>query len=563
MSEACTELDVRLQAVANAAAPLGPRIPRVRDPAIGRWIARAMDALLRNVSSGCGALDVALGEGLDALTVGRRAMDLSYSNIGDYAREELGINASTAVKMARLARRLRERPALREAVRRGEVSARKAEIIAPVAMDDDGSRWILRAKAETVRSLKVAVKAPPEPDEEEWVNLCAEVSPKKQPVLDDGLRLAGVVIGATATKMERVNVWAQEYLGAHPAPADEHADDVLFAPEDDLEPLKEWLEQENRQWAGLAAVEPVEAPQFGGEIDPWRIDAELKRLVEMRTRWDEVFGHVAMLFKRSRAWEPLGFAGFGHYCEERLGMAERTVAQRVALERSLYRIPLLRWALREKRISYEKARVIARHAEGEEVQDWIEKAAAMTCVELRRAMQDKDEEQICARGSFTVWMPVSVAEVVKAAFRAARAAAKRWLSAGECLVTLAEHFVQTWRAQLAQANTLQRRIRARDRHFCQVPGCSRAAVHAHHIDPRSQGGSDDPSNLISLCAAHHLHGIHGGRMRVSGMAPDKLVWEFGLRRSYVAAAGNLNISAGAWSRASRTATAACRSKASG
>jgi len=293
------------------------------------------------------------------------------------------------------------------------------------------------------------------------------------------------------------------------------------------------LEQESRQWAGLAAVEPLKAEQFGGEIDPWRIDAELKRLVEKRTRWDEVFGHVAMLFKRSRAWEPLGFASLGHYCEERLGMAERTVAQRVALELSLYRIPLLRRALREKRISYEKARIIARHAEGEEVQGWIEKGETMTCVELRRAMQDKDEAQMCARGTFRVWMPVSVAEVVKAAFRAARAAAKRWLSAGECLVTLAEHFVETWRAQLKQANTLQRRIRARDRHFCQVPGCSRAAVHAHHIKPRSQGGSDDPSSLISLCAAHHLH---GGRIRVTGMAPDKLVWEFGLRRSYVAAA---------------------------
>jgi hypothetical protein len=37
---------------------------------------------------------------------------------------------------------------------------------------------------------------------------------------------------------------------------------------------------------------------------------------------------------------------------------------------------------------------------------------------------------------------------------------------------------------------------------------------------------------LSLCAAHHLHGIHGGRIRVFGRAPDGLVWEFGLRRSY-------------------------------
>src|SRR5438309_12018939 len=101
-----------------------------------------------------------------------------------------------------------------------------------------------------------------------------------------------------------------------------------------------------------------------------------------------------MLFKTSRAWEPLGFTSFGHYCEERLGMAERTVAQRIALERSLYRIPLLRRALREKGVSYAKARIIARHAEGEGVEGWIEKAQALSCVARRRAMQAKDGDAL-------------------------------------------------------------------------------------------------------------------------------------------------------------------------
>jgi len=128
MCEACTEIDTRFEAVAKAAAPLGSRLPRVRDPVLGRWIAQQMSALLRNVTAGHAALDVSIGEGLEALNVGRRAMDLSYSNIGDYAREELGINASTATKMARLARRLRDRPLVREAVRRGELTARKAEV---------------------------------------------------------------------------------------------------------------------------------------------------------------------------------------------------------------------------------------------------------------------------------------------------------------------------------------------------------------------------------------------------------------------------------------------------
>jgi 5-methylcytosine-specific restriction endonuclease McrA len=32
--------------------------------------------------------------------------------------------------------------------------------------------------------------------------------------------------------------------------------------------------------------------------------------------------------------------------------------------------------------------------------------------------------------------------------------------------------------------------------------------HVHHIHRRSQGGSNDPSNLVLLCGIHHDH-VHG------------------------------------------------------
>src|SRR5713101_1611726 len=59
------------------------------------------------------------------------------------------------------------------------------------------------------------------------------------------------------------------------------------------------------------------------------------------------------------------------------------------------------------------------------------------------------------------------------------------------------------------------------------PRCSRSAVHAHHIVYRSAGGSDGPANLTSLRAAHHLHGVHMGYVRVRGKAPDALQWHLG------------------------------------
>ena len=148
------------------------------------------------------------------------------------------------------------------------------------------------------------------------------------------------------------------------------------------------------------------------------LEAELRRLADLRQRWDEVFGHLAMLIRAVDGWRRLGFASFDHYCSERVGMGIRSVAERAALERRLYEVPHLREAMRERRISYEKARLIARHA---------------------------DEASIDA------WM------------------------------------------------------------F------------------RSRGGSDDLSNLTSLCAVHHLQGVHKGRIRVSGSAPDQLHWEVGSR----------------------------------
>jgi 5-methylcytosine-specific restriction endonuclease McrA len=68
----------------------------------------------------------------------------------------------------------------------------------------------------------------------------------------------------------------------------------------------------------------------------------------------------------------------------------------------------------------------------------------------------------------------------------------------------------------------------RDRGRCQVPGCrSSRWIHIHHILPREHGGTNDPSNLICLCSAHH-QSLHRRQISLSGAAPDELI--FDLRR---------------------------------
>ena len=50
----------------------------------------------------------------------------------------------------------------------------------------------------------------------------------------------------------------------------------------------------------------------------------------------------------------------------------------------------------------------------------------------------------------------------------------------------------------------RRKVLARDRHCCQAPGCEHTKfLEVHHIQPRTDGGSNDPENLITLCSACH------------------------------------------------------------
>jgi hypothetical protein len=82
---------------------------------------------------------------------------------------------------------------------------------------------------------------------------------------------------------------------------------------------------------------------------------------------------------------------------------------------------------------------------------------------------------------------------------------------------------------LGRSPTKRFAVFERDGWRCSVPGCtSHRNLHAHHVPFRSAGGGDDPANLTTLCAAHHLRGVHGGILRISGRAPDGLLFELPL-----------------------------------
>jgi 5-methylcytosine-specific restriction endonuclease McrA len=60
------------------------------------------------------------------------------------------------------------------------------------------------------------------------------------------------------------------------------------------------------------------------------------------------------------------------------------------------------------------------------------------------------------------------------------------------------------RSTTAIAPGIRREVLARDRYRCQAPGCGRTRfLEVHHIKSRSQGDSNQPDNLLTLCSSCH------------------------------------------------------------
>jgi hypothetical protein len=66
----------------------------------------------------------------------------------------------------------------------------------------------------------------------------------------------------------------------------------------------------------------------------------------------------------------------------------------------------------------------------------------------------------------------------------------------------------------------RRAVMQRDQRRCRVPGCCNATfVDVHHITARADGGTNDASNLIVLCGAHH-RAVHRGELLIEGTSAD-------------------------------------------
>jgi hypothetical protein len=321
------------------------------------------------------------------------------------------------------------------------------------------------------------------------------------------------------------------------------------------------------------------------QADAFELDERFRRALAMEQRLDARVGPLLVL-----AWDhwmhiALGYRTREAYARERLGMDPTRARALVRLERAAVLSEPFARAYRTGALSWVKAGIlvplVSSDRLGRFMEDWVAWAQRVTVRRLRDdvewalALEETDPVAFAqsgglppeARGeegtrnaesgpsehdggrdreigaphresaeetcSVRFFGPADVVQLFQSVLCTVRRRMEsdigRLPTEGEALGVMLDHVLTSWGARDTKV-AARHRVFDRDGWRCAAPGCtSMQNLHDHHIRFRSAGGSDAPENRVTLCAFHHLRGVHAARMRCVGRAPDRLTWQMGIR----------------------------------
>ena len=482
-----------------------------------------------------------LGELALALLETKGPRELGFRSVGDWSREQVGLDGRTVREWALVWKRLKELPRLRRAVEAGEVSWTVAGEAARLATPETEAACLETVRGRTVRAVKALVAAvrreeraekgkevagpsAAEAEEEEGAGERVRVRIACSPELARKWAVACELARRVAG--EELPVWAcAEAIAAAGASASGFPDGGAD-PEPGIwrsprrgrgESREHGLRQ--RLWPRLRWGAPRERPSRlqrlaeGVEHCPPReLDRRLRAATGFLQSVDLEIGRILRQVRDRRLYRELGLPSFERYVAERLDLAPSTARRLVRMARAEQSHPAVATAFREGRVTLLQAEVLLRGAS-------LELAQKVT---LRRL-----EEEVLP-GEVDFWAPPEVARFFLAMLHAVG------------LEPLLDHALRTWLGM--EQETHHYRIYERDGWRCAMPGCTaRRGLHAHHVRFRSHDGGDEAWNLLTLCVAHHQYLVHAGLVRVFGQAPDRIIFEMGVGRF---ASGDVKLTAG-------------------
>ena len=548
--------------------------------------AAVIDDYLRRLASQGSRSRRLLGRLCRTLLRRRAYHRLGFARLSDYTRERLGVSASEVRGLAAVSDRLEQLPTVADAFESGKISWSKVRLLVAVCTRETEEGWLELARIRTVRSLKQAIEAAAREGD---VARRPGMWPDLRETLDevDG-RIGGEPAVRFRLRCPKriVPLWrravelARRMLGSDGSMA-EVADAVAAEGASALEPTEAGIDMTpdgavlsvgiegtaargcddsseafpRADWAAIVEAAPaeIEALTAGADfLDPFELDERLRLVTRAMQRIDWQMGRLLHMLFRLRLHRLLGFSSSAEYAQERLGISPRKSRSLVSLDRRACDAMELGEAYRRGRLSWLRALALLPVVAEGNAAAWVERAGEVT---LRRLLEEVEwaleirdaeggarvaappppdsrlewpERQMCAPGEresadaeITFVAPASIVGFFRGTVAAyARPHEPLWKGLERLLGIVLEE----WEGQPEHRDPIFRR----DRYRCAVPACSsRRNLHDHHLTFRSRGGDNSRENRVVTCAWHHLRGIHEGRVRAAGKAPDEIVWELG------------------------------------
>ena len=528
-----------------------------------------------------------------ARLVATRAWErLGFARLSDYARERAGLSARQVYDLAHVDAALAKLPRIEAAFASGTLTWTKARLLCRVATPEDESPWIEAARRLTARALAREVRAVDaraleaggaETDEDGGIDERRETLVLR---LDGEARSrwSRARLFARFNTGESLEPWAvaeavaAEVLSAIPLDdvaarsLEESAHGCTGVETPGAHPVlrsahgctPDGVDSSSGAWGRACAQAPFlrSLVEGLGEADAFELDARLRRAVRLEQRLCAEMGPLLLALARTRGYRAYGCPSLGVFAREWLGISPRKAQALLRLERACLLSSPLREAWRAGRLSWRQAHVLVPLLVLESSTPWhaawVARAQGVT---VRRLEDDADRAIVSgvldpdaqdgapgddphtgarpmpAVGHPTPYYLYGCPRDAARLFRAVLATVQRRIerragrpgSESEALCAMIDHALESWGAH--RKIPPEHRVFARDGWRCTAPGCtSYRNLHDHHIRFRSAGGSDDLSNRTTLCAWHHLRGVHAGVVRCTGRAPHGLRFELGVRR---------------------------------
>jgi hypothetical protein len=420
----------------------------------------------------------------------------------------------------------------------------------PLPPRKNEAEWLELDRGRTVRALAAAIRPPNEDDEDDDVRFRLRCPRRVRRLWQDVVELARRMAGSELTAGQAAEAVAAEGLSARTP-----CGDVWPSPDPATpDPAETRAAFADLDWNAVRDAIPDDVARLELAVDAFAVDTRMRDVLRAMRRIDWQLGRLLRVFLDRRLYRLMRFPSAARYLTERLGISARKARALVALERKTWEDDTFATAYRAGDISWVRALTILPVVAEPTAHAWVERAGEVPvrrlADEVEWALTVRDgltpiaprapgssleigERQMCTRPEWAMpdaEITFSAASSVVALLRTgivAFAHPRDSLVGG--LESLLLHVKAEWEAQPRHRDP----IFARDGWRCAVPVCTaRRNLHDHHLVFRSRGGGNGRANRITLCVWHHLRGIHAGRVRAEGGAPDSVAWEIGVRTGH-------------------------------